>query len=43
LERSGSNEISANDLSNMNIKGKLDYAEMALVCALKEVETNGNN
>lgn len=43
LECSGSNEISANELSEMNIKSKLDYAEMALVCALKEAEKHGDN
>jgi len=43
LERSGSNEISANELSAMNIKNKPGYAEMALVCALKEVENDGKD
>lgn len=37
LQRAGTNRIRPEELSEMKWKGKLSYAEQALLCALKEV------
>lgn len=43
LERPGMNQLSVNELNEMNIKEPLNHAEIALVCALREVEKHGSD
>ncbi len=43
LERAGANKIHPDELKELKIKGKLSYVEQAIVCALKEVDADGNN
>lgn len=42
LERAGTNSIKPEELHKLNIKGKLSYAEQAMICALSEVNANGH-